>query len=96
MNLLTKKTKSKMMNRHEISLDFARKLVEKDKIVYVVLDMETKKIIKIFDYHTQAANFIQGTNFTWHNITHPKCPRFAKLELGYINQYDLFLDYKGI
>lgn len=89
----------------ELTLDEARQLVSKNEMVYVVVQNE--KIIKIFNHSSTAWEFCQkmGTpsldvgyrtealdHYVHYNITHPKCPRFAKFELGYLTQLDLFLD----
>lgn len=76
----------------EITVSHAKRIINNGGIVYVVAN--ENKIIKIFDYHVQANRYAQDNNLNSYNITHPKCPRFIKFELGYIQQLDLFLDFE--
>ncbi len=94
-----------MLNK-EVTIEQACDLINKGRIVYVVI--YKNKIDKVFTYHTEAWEYCMskgtpsldygyrypaGEYYIHYNITHPKCPRFAKIELGYVEQLDLFLDY---
>lgn len=92
--------------KNELTLEQAIILVKKGRIVYPVV--QNGQLIKIFHYPTYAHKFclsmgtpdIIGLGYTKdsgnfcisYNISHPKCPRFLKFRLGYLEQLDLFLD----
>lgn len=83
-----------MKIKGELSLDEAKSLVQRERIVYVVVD-QNETIVKIFDYHREASQFATAQGLKSYNITHPKCPRSVKFELGNLYQYDMFLDQRN-
>ena len=96
------------MLKNEITLEKAKELVKAWRIVYPVI--WDNQIVKVFSYHSEAWDFCKSKGTPsldigyrlprdWYhvhyNITHAKCPRWVKFELGYLDQLDLFLDMKG-
>lgn len=79
------------MLKGELTLEEARKLVKAGRIVYIVANQD--EIVKIFDYHREAGEYASQNGMISHNVTHPRCPRAIKFELGKLEQLDLFLDY---
>jgi hypothetical protein len=79
----------------ELSQDEAKSLIKNGKIVYPVIDLNNQ-IVKVFDYHKESFEYATSQGLTAHNITHPKCPRSVKFDLGYLEQLDLFLDEIGV
>ena len=79
------------MLKGELTIEQAKALVSKGHIVYPVVNSQFD-IVKIFDYHREAFQYATANRLQSHNITHPRCPRSVKFQLGRLEQLDLFLD----